>query len=66
MHEAPGHEKVVQKGPERFYQFDITNLAKALLAKNFLTASPTITIAPAGQPAEKANPVIGEISIIEE
>jgi tyrosinase len=61
-----GHEKMAQRGPERFYQFDITNLAKALHAKNLLTAIPTITIAPAGQPAERANPVIGEIHIIEQ
>ncbi len=65
-HDAPGHKKMVQKGPERFYQFDITNLAKALHAKTLLTGSPTIMIAPAGQPAETANPVIGEISIIEQ
>jgi tyrosinase len=65
-HAAPGHKKVVQKGPERFYQFDITDLARALHAKDLLTARPTITIAPAGQPAANADPVIGEIHIIEE
>ena len=60
-----GHEKMAQKGPERFYQFDITNLARTLHGKNLLAASPTVTIAPAGTPAEKANPVIGEIYIVE-
>jgi tyrosinase len=59
------HEKTVHKAPERFYQFDITDLARTLHAKNLLTAAPTLTIAPAGQPAEKANAVIGEISLIE-
>jgi tyrosinase len=62
---SEGHEKKAQKGPERFYQFDITNLARTLDAKKLLTTSPTLTIAPAGTPAEKANPVIGEISVVE-
>ncbi len=60
------HENMAKKSPERFYQFDITDLAKALEAKNLLTASPTLTISPTGQPNEKASPVIGEISIIEQ
>jgi tyrosinase len=62
---ADAHAKKDQKDPERFYQFDITNLARTLDAKKLLMASPTLTIAPAGTPAEKANPVIGEISIVE-
>ena len=55
-----------QKAPDQFYEFDITDLARGLLAKNILTASPTLTIAPAGTPAEKANPVIGEVSVVEQ
>jgi tyrosinase len=60
-----GHEKVEPKGPEKFYSFDITALARRLLAQKLLHAHATVSIAPAGQPAEKANPMIGEISIIE-
>ena len=52
--------------PQRFCQFDVTKLARTLHAANQLTAGPTVTIAPAGAPAEKANPVIGEIYLIEE
>ena len=59
------HAKKPKKGPDRFFQFDITNLARTLHARNLLTATPTLTIAPAGAPAEKANPVIGEILVVE-
>jgi tyrosinase len=57
-----GHGK---KGPEPFFQFDITDLARSLLSRDLLTATPTLTIAPAGTPAEKANPVIGEVTVVE-
>jgi tyrosinase len=63
-HGDAGHE--MKKGPGMFFRFDITDVARGLHAKNLLQASPTLTIAPAGQPADKANAVIGEISIVEE
>ncbi|HEX3151239.1 MAG TPA: tyrosinase family protein [Gemmataceae bacterium] len=65
-HGEAGHGKMEAKGPERFEQFDITELSKGLQGKGLLKAKPTVTIAPAGTQAEKANPVIGEISIVEE
>lgn len=51
---------------ERSVRFDITDLAKKLQAGDALKDRPTVTIAPVGQPAESAKPVIGEISIIQE
>ncbi|MBI3821883.1 MAG: tyrosinase family protein [Planctomycetes bacterium] len=64
-HGDHGHEKVDPNAPERFRSFDITALARQLHAKNLLHEHVTVTIGPAGQPAEKSNPVIGEIHIIE-
>jgi tyrosinase len=55
-----------KKAPDNFYQFDITDLARALQAKNLLTASPSLTIIPAGTPEVKANPAIGEVTVIEQ
>jgi tyrosinase len=51
---------------ERSVRFDITDLAKKLHASGALKNKPTVTIAPVGQPAASAKPVIGEISIIQE
>jgi tyrosinase len=51
---------------ERSVRFDITDLAKKLQAGDILKDRPTVTIAPVGQPAESAKPVIGEIAIIQE
>jgi tyrosinase len=58
-----GHD---QKAALPAYEFDITDLARGLLAKNALTASPILTIVPAGTPAEKANAVIGEVTVVEQ
>ncbi len=63
-HGDHGH-KAEPTGPEKFYSFDITKLAQTLHAKDLLHEHVMVTIGPAGQPADKANPVIGEISIIE-
>lgn len=51
---------------ERFYSFDITDLARQLRAKNALTATPVITIAPIRTPASEAKPVVGDISLVEQ
>lgn len=64
-HGDDGHMKMEAKGPEVTHSFDITELARRLHARNLLHDHVTVTIAPAGQPAEKANPAIGEITIIE-
>jgi tyrosinase len=54
------------KGPERFVSFDVTELAKSLATKDALPASPTITIIPAGKPADAAKPVVGDIRLVEQ
>lgn len=51
---------------DRFISFDITDLAKQLRAKNLLTATPVITIAPIRTPSAEAKPVVGDISLVEE
>jgi tyrosinase len=54
------------QGSAKFYSFDITDLAKSLQSKGKLSAKPVITIAPAGQPAAEAKPVVGDISVVEQ
>lgn len=51
---------------DKFYSFDITDLAKRLKAKGLLTDKAEVTIAPAGEPASEATPVVGEVSIVEQ
>lgn len=51
---------------DKFYSFDITDLAKRLQARGLLTDKAELTIAPAGQPASEAKPVVGEVSIVEQ
>jgi tyrosinase len=46
--------------------FDITDLSKRLKSEGQLTNTPTVTIVPAGTPAEDSKPVIGEITIVEQ
>ncbi len=61
--EAHEHGAAAQN---RFFSFDITQLARALVTRNRLSANPSVTIAPAGQPAADASPVIGEITLEEQ
>ena len=71
MQSMPGHAAAAKKGAEkkkvteRFYRFDITELAKKLHAQGLLKEKPILTIAPAGKPAAAAKPAVGEISIVE-
>jgi tyrosinase len=46
--------------------FDITDLSRRLKSEGQLTNTPTVTIVPAGAPAEDSKPVIGEITIVEQ
>jgi tyrosinase len=46
---------------KRFYSFDVTDMAKKVLQDK-----PTVTIAPLGEPASEAKPVVGEISLVEQ
>ena len=50
----------------RTSKFDVTDIAARLRSAGKLSASPSVTIAPAGQPAAAAEPVIGEISLVEQ
>lgn len=47
------------------FSLDITRAARTLHARGRLRAKPTLLIAPAGQPAAEAKPVIGEITLVE-
>ena len=63
-HGNGGH--AMKEGKEPFFSFDITSIARQLQASNLLAEQPVLTIAPVGQPAETANPVIADISIVEQ
>lgn len=47
-------------------RFDVTDVAARLRAAGQLEGTPSVTIAPAGQPVAAAQPVIGEISLVEQ
>ena len=64
---AVGHgaDHEAAPGPDdRFYSFDITKLAKKLLAKGALEDEPPVTIMPLAKGAVEAQPLVGEISIV--
>jgi len=52
--------------PDKFFSFDITDLTRSLQSRQLLSDRPTLTIVPAGRPANEAKPVIGETSIVEQ
>jgi tyrosinase len=51
---------------QKFYSFDITDLAKKLQSKGGVPEKPTVTIAPAGEVEGEAKPVVGQISLVEQ
>jgi tyrosinase len=51
---------------QKFFSFDITDVAKKLQSKNALDAKPTVTIAPVGEPTTNSSPVVGHISLVEQ
>lgn len=51
---------------QKFYSFDITDLARKLQSKGGVPEKPTVTIAPAGEAAGEAKPVIGQVSLVEQ
>jgi hypothetical protein len=53
-------------GSRRFRSYDISAIAKELVAKNKMTDRMIITIIPAGVPAANARPVIGQIELVEQ
>jgi tyrosinase len=52
--------------PDKFYSFDVTTLAKRLAAAGTLPGAPIVTIAPANDPNAEAQPVVGEIRLVEQ
>ncbi|WP_257388680.1 hypothetical protein, partial [Tahibacter caeni] len=50
-------------GEDKFFSFDVTDLVRRLGAGRTLSDRPSVTIAPAGDPAVAARPVIGEIEL---
>jgi hypothetical protein len=50
-------------GEDKFYSFDVTDLLRRLGSSKSLSEKPTVTIAPAGEPASAARPVVGTIEL---
>ncbi len=61
-----GHAPAAANANQKFFSFDITDLAKRLAAAGRLTATPELTIAPADEVNATARPVVGEIELIEQ
>jgi hypothetical protein len=61
-----GHGAAASDPRQKFFSFDVTDLAKRLVSEGRLTATPELTIAPAGDVAANARPVVGEIVLIEQ
>ncbi len=58
----PGHTGPSESNAEtKFYSFELTDAAKKAL-----NDKPTVTIAPLGEPAAEAKPVVGEVSLVEQ
>ena len=50
--------------PGRTRRFDVTDVVRRLHAQGRTGTTPSVTIAPVGEPAANARPVIGEISLV--
>jgi tyrosinase len=61
-----GHATSAAMAQQKFFSFDITDLAKRLAAEGRLTTTPRLTIAPSNELQSNAQPVIGEITLIEQ
>jgi hypothetical protein len=61
-----GGHGTAAESPQKFFSFDITDLAKRLVSEGRLTATPTLTIAPADEVEADARPVVGEITLVEQ
>jgi tyrosinase len=61
-----GHGASAASSNQKFFSFDITDVAKRLQSKNGLDAKPTVTITPVGEPTANSSPVVGQISLIEQ
>ncbi len=61
-----GHGSASAASNQKFFSFDITELAKRLASEGRLTSTPELTIAPADEVDAGARPVVGEIQLIEQ
>jgi tyrosinase len=61
-----GHGPMAASAQQKFFSFDITDLAKRLAAEGRLTTTPRLTIAPSNELETDARPVVGEITLIEQ
>lgn len=61
-----GHGPATATAAQKFFSFDITDVAKRLVEENRLTATPELTIAPADEVNAQSRPVVGEINLIEQ
>lgn len=53
-------------GEDKFYSFDVSDLLRRLGGSKSLSEKPTVTIAPAGEPASAARPVVGTIELLQQ
>lgn len=53
-------------GSGPFFSYDITDVARALLAKGRIGRNAVVTVVPAGPPGPDARPEIGRLSIVEQ
>jgi len=63
--DAVAHEGHEAGASGKFYSFDVTRVAKNLVMQNKLNPTPGVTIIPAGEVANEASPVVGDIKLIE-
>lgn len=61
-HGDEGHGAHAEAMAERFVSFDVTEVARQLGDD----AAPSVTIAPVGQPAAEARPVLGRVSLVDQ
>lgn len=61
-----GHATAAANANQKFFSFDITDLAKRLVSEGRLTATPELTIAPADEVNATSRPVVGEITLVEQ
>lgn len=64
--EGHGDEAATPSGPDKFVSFDITEVARKLKAESALDAEPSVTIVPTGDPEGGAQPVLGELTLVEQ
>jgi hypothetical protein len=54
------------RSDQRFLSFDVTDLLKTLQSRHSLGDDTTVTIVPAGKPVSTAQPMVGDIALVEQ